>query len=148
MMRVTFESTEISAPISRSFAALTDMAEICINNIQHDEENGIVEIPLKRRVVIKQKRKGYLGLFLPNYIAGYKWFDAVLIIRQVAKMNLDVDDLLITDCNSCFSAMMGLKLDKHELYLGSVEETAGKTLCQIFVKVNEFDLELVDLTHL
>jgi hypothetical protein len=147
IMRITFEASEISTPISRTFAALTNMAEICINNIQHDEENGIVEIPMKRREVIEQKRKGCLGLFLPTYIAGYTWFDSKLIIRQVIELKMDVDDLLIAECDACFSAMMGLKIDDHELYLGSLEEASGKTLCQIFIKVNKFDLELIDLAQ-
>ena len=147
-MRITFEASEMLSSVSRVFLVLTNMAEICINDIQYDEANGIVEIPMKRREVTQQSRKGCFGWFLPPAISGYTWFDSLLTIRQVIKMKIDVDDLLITECNSCFSAMMGLKIENIDMYLGSLEEASGKTLCGVYISVNGYDLELVDLAQL
>jgi len=59
----TFEASEMLSSVSRVFSDLTNMAEICINDIQYDEANGIVEIPMKRREVIQQSRKGCFGWF-------------------------------------------------------------------------------------
>lgn len=145
-MKITFEASEMFPPLSRTLSLLTNGARICVNDIQYDEVNGIVRIPMKRQEFIEQNRKGCLfGWLRQPYIAGQNWIDSVLIIRQVAKMKMDVDNLLVAECNSCFTVMMGVKIEKDEIYLGSLEEASGKTLCDIFIKVKASDLEFSDL---
>ena len=77
-------------------------------------------------------------------VYGQTMIDTVLTIRQVVEMNIQVDDRLVTKCNSCFTALFGLKVDGDQLYLGSVEEAQGKTLCQVFIKVKGINIECVD----
>ncbi len=143
-MKIIFESSGKIEPVANSLTILTNMAEICVNDIRHYTASGIVEIPMKRRETIEQNRKGFLGWSLPPKNIGYTWIDSVLTIRQVIAMKMDVDDILVTECNSRFSVMMGLKMKNDELYIGSLEEASGKTLCNIFITVKGIDLEFAD----
>jgi len=144
-MKITFESSEMFLPISNALSVLTNGAEICVNDIQYDELNGIVKIPMKRREVVEQKRKGCLfGWLHSPYSLGHTWIDSLLIIRQVVTMKMDIDDILVAECNSRFTVMMGMKIDNNEIYIGSLEEASGKTLCNIFINVKGSDLELID----
>lgn len=146
-MKITFEAPKIFSPISRTLLFLTEGAKICVNDIQYDEVNCTVKIPMKRRELIEQNRKGCLfEWFHQPYTFGQNWIDSVLIIQQVIMMKMDIDDILITECGSCFTVMMGLKIEKDEMYLGSLEESSGKTLCHIFIKIKGINLEFVDRT--
>jgi hypothetical protein len=139
-MRIVFESTVMIPEIHEAFAVSTTGAVICINDIRYDASEGVVEIRMKQRDIIEPK-KAFWGR--PIY-HGQTWVDAVLTIRHVVAMKKDVDDILVSECNSCFTVMMGMKIDKNEIYLGSLEEVRGKTLCELFIKVNEFNIEFVD----
>jgi hypothetical protein len=142
-MKLSFEASETFSPISRALSILTSGAEICVNDIQYDEVNGIVQMPMKRRQVIEQKGCLY-GWLRPPHAFGKNWIDSLLIIRQVVAMKLDVDDILISECNSRFTVLMGMKMENNEIYFGSHEEASGKTLCNIFIKVKGNDLEFID----
>ena len=143
-MRIAFESTVIFTPVVESLAILTNMAEICVDDIRYDAANGIVEIPMKRRETIEQNRRGFSEWLRPARRISQTWTYSVLTIRQVIAMKMDVDDILVTECNSRFSAMMGLKVENDKLYLGSLEEVRGKTLCDIHITVKGINIELVD----
>lgn len=147
-MRIIFESPVIFEPMAKSIAGLTNMAEICVDDIRYDQSNGIIEIPLKRREWIRQERKGCLGLvwLRPTYKYSQNWIESVLTIRQVTAMVMDVDDILMHECNSRFSAMMGLTMRDDQLYLDSAEEVRGKTLCTIRVTVKGINVEFADRT--
>ena len=99
---------------------------------------------MKRREAIEQNRKGFLGWSRPPQNIGFTWIDSVLTIRQVIAMQMDVDNILVTECNSRFSVLMGLKIKNDELYVGSLEEASGKTLCNIFITVKGINLEFAD----
>ena len=145
-MKITFEAPEILPPISRALSLLTNGARICVNDIQYDEVNGIVKIPMKRREVIAQNRKGCMsGWLRPPYAFGQNLIDSELIIRQVVSMKMEIDDLLVAECDSCFTVMIGVKAENNEIYLGSLEEVSGKTLCNIFINVTGNDFEFSDL---
>jgi hypothetical protein len=144
-MKITFEASEMFSPISSAFSILTSGAEICVNDIQYDEVNGTIKISMKRKEVIEQTRKGCLsGWLQPPYISRKNWVDSTLIIRQVASMKMEVDDILVNECNSRFTLMMGTKMENNEIYFGSLEEASGKTLCNIYIQVNRYDLEFFD----
>jgi len=152
-MKIACESPEVLAPIANLFAHYTSGAEICVNDIRYDAANGVVEIPMKRneRIERERKKKGCLldrlsSYFLPPYVYGTSWFDSVLTIRQVEAMKIDVDDLLVEKCNSCFTIMMGVLIENNEVYLCSLEEASGKTLCHIDISVKGLNIELADRT--
>lgn len=135
-----FKSPVALPYICSAFAAATAGARVHLNDIRYATEAGIVQIRMKQRELIGS-RKSFWGR--PIY-HGQNWVNAVLTIRQVVTMKMEVDDLLVTKCNSCFTIMMGLKIDNNEMYLGSIEEARGKILCQVFITVREIDLEFVD----
>jgi hypothetical protein len=139
-MRIVFESDVMIPEIYETFAVSTTRAVICINDIRYDATEGVVEIRMKQREMIEPK-KTFWGR--PIYHS-HTWVDAVLTIRHVVAMKKDVDNILVTECNSCFTVMMGMKIDKNEIYLGSLEEVRGKILCELFIKVKEFNIEFVD----
>jgi hypothetical protein len=139
-MRIVFESAVMIPEIYETFAVSTTGAVICINDIRYDATEGVVEIRMKQREMIEPK-KTFWGQ--PIYHS-QTWVNAVLTIRHVVAMKKDVDNILVTECNSCFTVMMGMKIDKNEIYLGSLEEVRGKNLCELFIKVKEFNIEFVD----
>ena len=63
-------------------------------------------------------------------------------------MDMQVDDVLVNECNSRFTVLIGLHVKDNELYLGSVEEDRGKTLCHVFIKVNKINIEFADIEPL
>ncbi len=69
---------------------------------------------------------------------------SLLRIKQVEKMDIDVDDRLVTEHNSTFTVMEGVLLDNNEVFLGSLEEIEGKTLCLIDIWVKKLDIEYID----
>lgn len=140
-MKIAFESDLLLPPISKAISILTDGAKVCVDDIQYDEANGIVDIPMQRKELIGFK-KAFLGEVQPIYRQTV--IKALLTIRQVREMKIQVDDRLVADCHSCFTVLFGLKVDGNQLYLGSAEEIQGITLCQIFIKVEEMNIELGD----
>lgn len=146
-MKITLEATNLFDelhPISRPFSFLTNMAEVCVDDIRYDAVKGIVDIPMKRRDTVKQNRKGCLGWWRPPYIIGPNEIDSVLTIRQVIDMKADVDDVLAKKFDYCFNILMGLKIEPNSLYLVSIQEANGRPLCQIFIAVEGINIELVD----
>ncbi len=146
-MKIACESPEVLAPIAKLFAHFTSGAKVCVNDICYDGANGIVEIPMKRREIIEQEKRGcLLACFLPPYAYGPSWFESVLTIRQVEAMKMDVDDILVNECNSCFRVLMGIVIKNNYIHLSSVEEASGKTLCHIYISVKGLNIELADRT--
>ncbi len=140
-MKIVFESSVMMPSISKALSILTNGARICLDDIQYDAAEGIVEL-LMRRKELTGFRKSFLGVMQPVY--SQTMVDTVLTIREVVAMNIKVDDRLVTECNSCFTVLFGLHVDGNELYLGSVEETQGKVLCQVFITVKGMSIECVD----
>ena len=140
-MKLAFESDLLMPSISQTLSLLTDKAKICVDDIHYDEANGIVDISMQRKELTGFK-KTFLGGTQPVY--SQTMIQSLLTIRQVQEMNIKVDDRLVTDCNSCFTVLFGLKVDDDELYLGSVEEIQGNILCQIFIKVKSMNVEYRD----
>jgi hypothetical protein len=128
-------------PISTILSFLTDNAVICVDEIHHDKENGIVTIYLQRNEITGYK-KMLLGEIRPVY--SRTKIKSVLTIMQVEEIIINVDDRLVDDCNSCFTVLFGLKVDHNRLYLGSAEEAQGQLLCQIIIKVKEMNIEFAD----
>jgi hypothetical protein len=140
-MKIIIESPVKIPHISAAFAMLTTGGIICLDDIRYNSAEGIVEIRMKRKELLVKPRKTFLGR--PIYHS-QTWIDSVLTIRQVVAMKRQVDDTLVTECNSCFTVKMGMKIDEDEIYLGSLEEERGKTLCEIFIKVKGFNIEFFD----
>jgi hypothetical protein len=62
----------------------------------------------------------------------------------VEGMDINADDRIITEHNSCFTVMFGVQMERNEVYLGSLEESKGKTLCKISIKVKKLDFEYTE----
>lgn len=140
-MKLAFQSDLLLPPISKALSFLTDKAKVCINDIHYDEANGVVDIYLHRRELIGFKENLLRGT-QPTY--GQTTIKSLLTIRKVDGIKIEVDDRLVEECNSCFTVLFGLKIDGNRLYLGSVEEMQGRNLCQIFIKVQEINIEYSD----
>lgn len=140
-MRLIYESSEPN-PFSRNNAPIPiGSAIVCVDDIEYDETLGVVKIPMKR-----SKFLGWKKSFLWRVpVASEPIHDALLTIREVTSMDLQVDDVLVKECNSRFTVLIGLHVKDNELYLGSVEEDRGKTLCHIFIKVKKINIEFVDI---
>ncbi|RME55667.1 hypothetical protein D6779_12230 [Candidatus Parcubacteria bacterium] len=141
MMKIAFESELLLPPVSETISLLTNGAKVCIDDIYYNKEDGIVKIQMQRRGLTGFK-KTFLGEMKPVY--SQTMIKSSLTIRQVEEMNIDVDDRLITHCNSCFDVLFGVKVDGNRLYLESVQEAQGIILCQIYVKVRKLNIEYSD----
>jgi hypothetical protein len=117
-------------------------AKICINDIQYDEPSRTIKIPMKRTEFLGWKKSFFFG---KEPVSSEPRIDALLIIRDVVEMNEKVDDILVNECNSCFTVMMGLHVTENELYLGSLEEVRGITLCEIHLWVKSLNFEFFDV---
>jgi len=142
MIKLTYESSEPN-PFPRNIAPVpVSAARICVDDIQYDETLGTVKIPLKRKKFLGWKKLFFFGK-VP--VTSEPIIDALLTIRDVTAMDMQVDDVLVKECDSRFTVMVGLHVKDNELYLGSVEEDRGKTLCHIFIKVKKINIEFVDI---
>lgn len=140
-MKIAFESGLLIPPVSTAIAVLTDHAVVRVDDIHYDDAKGMVEISLQRREITGFKQVIWEET-QPVY--GKALIKSLLIICQVEEMTIEVDERLVAERNSCFTALFGLKMDEHQLYLGSAEEASGKTLCQVFIKVKGISIELRD----
>jgi hypothetical protein len=140
-MMLSFESNVWIPSIAKSFSSLLDKARICIDNVHYDKVNGIVEINTQRRELIGFN-KTIFGEMQPVY--SKSMINSLLKIRHVNEMDITVDDRLRAYCNSYFTVLFGLKVEGYQMYLSSVEEMHGTVLCQIFIKVNEINIEYAD----
>jgi len=140
-MKIAFESDLLMPPVSKAISILTDGAKVCVHDIHYDEAKGIVDIYMQRKELTGFK-KSFLGEMQPVY--SQTTIKSLLTIRQVEEMSIQIDDKLEDDCDSCFTVFFGVKVDDNQLYLGSAEETQGNLLCQIFIKVNEMNIEYGD----
>ena len=143
-MKFVFESNVFMSTVSRTISILTESANVCVNDIHYDKANGIVEIYMLRKELTGFK-KSFLRETQPVY--SQTMIKSLLTIRQVEAIKIKVDDRLITNCNSCFTILFGLKMDNNQLYLGSVEEIRGIILCQIFIKIRDVYIEFSDEEH-
>lgn len=141
-MKIAFDSYLLLPSISQAISSLTDRAKICLNDIQYDKTDGIIEIPMRRKEIISFS-KSLFGKLQPVY--SQSMINSLLIIRQVEEMSIKVDDRLGRDCNSDFTVLFGLRLNDNNLYIASVEEAQGDFLCQIHIKVGRINLELCDV---
>jgi hypothetical protein len=140
-MNIAFESDLFLPSISKTISILTDRANICLDDIHYDETNGIVEIIMQRKELTGFK-KPFFSEMQPVY--SQKMIQSLLTIKQVVEMKIKVDDKLVDDCKSCFTVLFGLRMNENELYIGSAEETQGKVLCQLFIKVKWISIEFGD----
>ena len=140
-MKIAFESPDLMLSVAHDLSILTDCARICINDIHYDPEAGIVSI-LMKRVEITGFRMSILRAVRPVY--GKTKIDTLLTIKQVVDFSLQVDELLVSKCNSCFMVEAGLTIIGNNIYLSSVEEASGKVLCRVIVTVKDINIEFVD----
>jgi len=140
-MKITFEADLLIPPFSETLSFLTNGAKVCVDDIHYDEAKGTVNLYMQRKEITGFK-KSFFGQMQPVY--DQTMIKSLLTIRQVEEMNIRVDDRLIEDCNSCFTALFGVKLDEKQLSLSSVEEVSGITMCQIYIKVKEMSIEFGD----
>ena len=145
MLKISFESDMVMPTISKAIFNLTDNTTVCLDDIHYEEEQGIVEIYLQRREILEFKRSYWFWIFGgEKKVYGPARIKSLMVIRQVERMDISVDDWLVNENNSCFTVMFGVQMDKHEVYLGSLEEDRGKQLCKISIKVKKLDIEYAE----
>lgn len=140
-MKLIFQSPFTIPSISKTLSILMDGSKVCVDDIQYDKVKGVV-VFLMQRKELTGFSKSFLRGLQPIY--SQHLINSVLTIKEVIEMDINFDDKLMSECNSCFTVLFGLNIDGNNLYLGSVEETQGNTLCQIFISVKHLDIEYLD----
>jgi hypothetical protein len=108
-MKMTFESNILLPTLSKAVNELTNSNVVCINDIHYDEAQRTVGIYLQRREITGYKKPGWFrvcGEGEPIY--GQTRVKSLLLIKQVEEVEINVDDRLITECNSCFTLESGV----------------------------------------
>jgi hypothetical protein len=141
-MKLIFESDLIIPPMSETFLAITDGARIRLEDIKHDKARGLVEILIQRKELIRF-RKTLFGTMQPVY--GEKIIETLVVIEAVEDINIKYDHRLVSECNSYFTILFGLKISNNEVYFSSAEEFQGTALCQVFIKTKETKIKCIDM---
>ena len=143
MMKISFES-DIEMPyIERAFYILTEGCRVHLDDIHYDESQGIVEIYLQRKE-IKEYRRSFWFWGGVRRVYGHDKVKLLVRIKQVKEVDSQVEDSLITELKSTFTVYFGVTLSKNEVWIESREESRGKNLCRIIVRVKKVDIEYVD----
>ena len=143
MMKISFES-DIEMPyIERAFYILTEGCKVHLDDVHYDETQGIVEIYLQRKE-IKEYKKSFWFWGGVRRVYGHGRVKLLLRIKQVEEVDSQVEDSLITELNSTFTVYFGVTLSKKEVWIASSEESRGKNLCRIIVRVKKLDIEFFD----
>jgi hypothetical protein len=137
MMKISFESEIVMPYISRAILSLTDCSTVNLDDVHYDETLKIVEIYLQRREI---KRFFWLWGRVER-VFGQDKVKSLLRIKQVESVDIDVDDRLVIEHDSTFTVFVGVQMNSNEVYLGSLEESRGKILCKISIKVKKLDIE-------
>lgn len=119
---------------------LTNYAQIDVKKIVYNQEERWVEIPLSRR---KFELKVTMFGKRANYRKERR--QAILRIKQVEDFQMRVEENIMIEQNGIFTALFGLKINGHRMYLGSAEESQGKQMSEIIVQVSDIDIEIVDV---
>ena len=149
-MKITFESDILLPTLSKAINELTNSNTVCLNDIHYDEAQSTVEIYLQRREITGYKKPDWFRVWGEGKpIYGQTRVRSSLLIRQVEGVEINVDDRLITECNSCFTLesgvlMGGVLYDRNAIYLRSLEEASGKTFCTVEIMVKKWDIEYAE----
>lgn len=111
--------------IERALYILTEGCRVHLDDIHYDEAQGIVEIYLQRNEITEYKRSFLLWGGVRR-IYGHSRVKICVRIKQVEKVDFDVDDRLVTELNSIFTVYFGITLSKNEVWIESSEESKGK----------------------
>lgn len=142
-MKISFES-DIEMPyIERAFYILTEGCRVHLDDVHYDEAQGIVEIYLQRKEIKEYKRSFWLWGGVRR-VYGRGRVKLLLRIKQVEEVVSQVEDSLIAELNSTFTVYFGVTLSKNEIWIESSEESRGKNLCRIIVRVKKLDIEYVE----
>jgi len=142
-MKISFES-DIEMPyIARAFYILTEGCRVHLDDVHYDQVQGIVEIYLQRKEIKKYKSSFWFWGGMRR-VYGHDRVKLLVRIKQVVELDSQVEDSLITELNSTFTVYFGVTLSKNEVWIVSSEESRGKNLCRIIVRVKKLDIEYID----
>lgn len=143
MMKISFESDTEMPYIERAFYILTEGCRVHLDDIRHDESQGIVEILLHRKE-IKEFKRSYWFWGGVRRVYGQKMVKLLVRIKQVESVDFQVEDSLITELKSTFTVNFGVTLSKNQVWIESIEESRGKNLFRMIVRVKKLDIEYID----
>ncbi len=141
MMKILFESNIEMPYIQRAFYILTEGCRVHLDDVHYDEAQGIVEIYLQRKEIKEYKRSFWFWGGVRR-VYGPGGVKLLVRIKQVEGVDSHVEDRLITELNSTFTVYFGVTLSKNEVWIVSSEESRGKNLCRIIVRVKKLDMSM------
>lgn len=121
---------------------LTNEARISIKEICYNPKERTVKIPLKRREIIGFKRKICNKNHKPIYHKSLET-KSILIIHDV----LSVDTRNNSEDLAEFTVLFGIRFDSNlnNIYISSIEESRGITLYEMFILVDDINIEFHDI---
>ena len=135
-MRLLILSDAEAIDLFKGLELLTNAAKVTLSSINVDESRHEITIPMKRRSF---ERKRFL-LFGERYkLLSSDLIDSNLIIRNVLNHKI-TDNLHLTDILILF----GVSIKNKEIILCSAEDQSGETAFVMSIKVQTYDIELLD----
>lgn len=122
---------------------LTSKARISIEEICYNPKERTVKIPLKRKEIIGFKRRICDKYRKPIYQKGIE-IKSILVIHDV----LSVDTRNKSEGNFAeFTVLFGIMFDQNlnNIYISSTEESRGITLFEMFISVDDINIEFYDI---
>jgi hypothetical protein len=136
MLRIKLQSDSEMPDMFKGLELLTNAAFVSLANIIIDESQNQITIPMERR---SYKRERFL-LFGERYRRISKeLIDSKLVIKNVVDYRMD-DNLHLSEIQLIF----GVSVSDKEIYLCSAEESRGIPAFTMSIKVQTYDIELVD----
>jgi hypothetical protein len=139
-MKLKIEANIFLPNVFKEISSLTDKAIVNPNSVEYDERKGIVKIPIQRINILENKYKDNKGKSITN--SQKNFLKSIIIIRNVKELKMKfIKELEIKEVTILF----GLQIqENYEIYFCSAEETKGDNLLEMIIKINKFDIELLD----
>jgi hypothetical protein len=141
-MKISIESDLAFPAISKEISIITDGAVVFTKDIKYNKGKKTIQIRLQRRKIKGFKERVFSDESKPLY-DWHTLIDAVVVINGVQEyefLSPGVDLGL-----SSFTILFGIQVEQGEIFISSMEESEGKALFQLKIKIQTVDLQIYDL---
>ncbi|NIS82835.1 MAG: hypothetical protein GTO14_22145 [Anaerolineales bacterium] len=135
-MRIHISVKDLPKAFFELLAAITDHARLRFRDVQYDESNQIVILPIQRYPLLKKR------LFRGNLHDYDNPVASEIIVRNV--VSCEVRDNLEDKDYEEVVLLFGLGVKDKEVFVSSVEEENGRTCYLAQMEVGEIDIEIRD----
>lgn len=124
--------------VKELLAPFLNRSKVDVTRIVYSKEEKWIEIPFVRKLSYPGKS------IFDKHVCITKEKESLLRVKNVEDFTIHTAEFLLTDLNSIFTVLFGMKISGHELYLSSIEESKGRLACELNILVSSINLEITD----